>query len=147
MAEPGRVGRSDTRTTGQRLADRVARAVGSWRFVAVQTCVVFGWIALNAFGWMRRWDPYPFILLNLVFSVLAAYTAPIVMMSQNRQDERDRDRALADHETNIKSHAEIETIQTTLNRIEDEYLRPVASRLDALESEIRAAGATSERHG
>jgi uncharacterized membrane protein len=121
---------SDTRTFGQRLADAVARGVGSWGFVIVETLFVLCWIAINLIAWTRHWDPYPFILLNLVFSILAAYTAPIVMMSQNRQDERDRDRAQADYQTNVESHTEIELLQATLTRIEAEQLHHIISLLE-----------------
>ncbi len=86
----------DDRTAGQRLADGTARVLGSWPFIIGQTVLVVLWISLNVTAVMRRWDPYPFILLNLMFSVQAAYAAPIIMMSQNRQAERDRYQANAD---------------------------------------------------
>ena len=69
---------------GQRVADRVAAIVGSWRFIIIQTTLLLAWIALNVVAYVQHWDPYPFILLNLVLSFQAAYTAPIIMMSQNR---------------------------------------------------------------
>jgi uncharacterized membrane protein len=71
-------------TLGERLADRVADVVGSWKFITVQSMLLVLWILLNALGPAQRWDPYPFILLNLMLSFQAAYTAPIIMMSQNR---------------------------------------------------------------
>lgn len=77
---------------GARLADRVASGMGSWAFIIAQTVIVAGWLALNLVAWMRHWDPYPFILLNLIFSTQAAYAAPIIMQSQNRQASRDRQR-------------------------------------------------------
>lgn len=106
------------RTTGQRVADQTARVLGSWSFIIAQTVVVVLWIALNVTAFVRRWDPYPFILLNLMFSVQAAYAAPILMMSQNRQAERDRYQAQADFDTNVKAECEIEDIQRHLQRIE-----------------------------
>jgi len=108
----------DDRTTGQRVADRTARVLGSWPFIIGQTVIVAVWIGLNITAVVRRWDPYPFILLNLMFSVQAAYAAPILMMSQNRQAERDRYQAQADFDTNVKAEDEIEDIQAHLHGIE-----------------------------
>ena len=77
-------------TPGAALADWVAETVGSWRFIVVQSVILAIWITLNVMAFIRHWDPYPFILLNLVLSFQAAYAAPIIMMSQNRQSEIDR---------------------------------------------------------
>jgi uncharacterized membrane protein len=104
-------------TFGQRLADGVARVLGSWPFIIAQTVLVFAWIGLNVAAWNLRWDPYPFILLNLMFSVQAAYAAPVLMMSQNRQAERDRYQAQADANTNTKAECEIEDMQSDLDSI------------------------------
>lgn len=82
--------------SGERAADVVAAAVGSWTFIIVQSVLVAVWVLVNIAGFIARWDPYPFILLNLLFSTQAAYTAPIIMMSQNRQATKDRLRD--DHE-------------------------------------------------
>jgi uncharacterized membrane protein len=79
-------------TVGERAADGIAAAVGSWRFIIAQTVIVLLWIAYNLYAAFVRFDPFPFILLNLVFSTQAAYTGPIVMLSQNRQAQRDRRR-------------------------------------------------------
>jgi uncharacterized membrane protein len=73
-----------------RLSERIARFLGTGRFLAVQTVVVIVWIAVNLVAWSGRWDPYPFILLNLAFSTQAAYAAPLILLAQNRQDDRDR---------------------------------------------------------
>jgi uncharacterized membrane protein len=83
-------------TTGERAADAVAGAVGSWRFIIIQSCLLAAWMALNVVAFARHWDPYPFILLNLALSFQAAYSSPIIMMSQNRQAQKDRLRD--DHE-------------------------------------------------
>src|SRR5215469_8379402 len=104
-------------TFGQRLADSVANGMGSWRFIIIQTVIVLLWLILNLIAYIYHWDPYPFILLNLLFSTQAAYAAPIIMMSQNRQNERDRAQALADYETNIEAKKEIETLVVLLNKI------------------------------
>jgi uncharacterized membrane protein len=114
-------------TFGQRLADAVARVLGSWPFIIAQTMLVFAWIALNAYAWTVRWDPYPFILLNLMFSVQAAYAAPVIMMSQNRQAERDRYQAQADADTNTKAECEVEDIQGDLDTINVKLDRLIAS--------------------
>lgn len=113
----------DDRTAGQRIADSTARVIGSWPFIIGQTVIVSMWVVLNVTAWVRRWDPYPFILLNLMFSVQAAYAAPILMMSQNRQAERDRYQAKADYEMNVKAEGEIEDVQEHLHRIEETLAR------------------------
>lgn len=112
----------DTRTWGEKLADSVAEGMGSWRFIIIQTVIVAVWMTLNVIGITFQWDPFPFILLNLLFSTQAAYAAPIIMMSQNRQSDRDRAQAKADYETNLRAKEEIEELQTRLARIEDDKL-------------------------
>src|SRR5215218_5700140 len=77
-------------TRGALIADWVARTVGSWRFIIIQSVILSAWIVLNVVAYARHWDPYPFILLNLVLSFQAAYAAPVILMSQNRQAVRDR---------------------------------------------------------
>ncbi len=109
---------ADSLKFGQRLADKVANGMGSWRFIIIQTLIVLLWMALNFVAFISHWDPYPFILLNLLFSTQAAYAAPIIMMAQNRQSERDREQAKADYETNIAAKQEIEALQIQLNGIE-----------------------------
>jgi len=105
-------------TTGQRIADSTARVLGSWPFIITQTAFVAVWISLNVLAWRYRWDPYPFILLNLMFSVQAAYAGPVLIMSQNRAAERDRFHAQADADTDTKAECEIENMQADLSRIE-----------------------------
>ena len=117
-------------TFGQRVADGLARVLGSWPFIIVQTVLVLAWIVLNVIAWSSRWDPYPFILLNLMFSVQAAYAGPVIMMSQNRQSERDRYQAKADYETNVKAEAEVEEIIGRLHRIEVEKLERILTILE-----------------
>jgi uncharacterized membrane protein len=128
----------DERTFGQRVADGTASTLGSWPFIIAQTAFVGLWVALNIVAWARRWDPYPFILLNLMFSVQAAYAGPILMMSQNRQAERDRYQAQEDYETNRKAEVEIEDVQEHLHRIEAALERIEVSLGDA-------PGTSSER--
>jgi uncharacterized membrane protein len=100
---------------GSRLADAVANGMGSWKFIIIQTILVILWMSLNLIGFMYHWDTYPFILLNLVFSTQAAYAAPIIMMSQNRQNERDRIQAQADYQTNLDAKLEIEALTIKFN--------------------------------
>lgn len=98
----------DRRTTGERVADKVAAFGGSWTFIFIFGGVLAGWVILNSFVLMRgAFDPYPYILLNLFLSMLAAIQAPIIMMSQNRQAARDRLDAAHDYEVNLKAEMEI----------------------------------------
>ena len=122
----------DTLSFGQRIADKVANGMGSWRFIIWQTIFVIIWMALNVIGFIRHWDVYPFILLNLIFSTQAAYAAPIIMMAQNRQSERDRLQAQADFDTNIEAKKEIEALQLQLNKIETEKLDKIISMLEEM---------------
>ena len=120
---------------GERLADGVARTMGSWRFIILQTIFIILWMILNVIGYVEHWDAYPFILLNLLFSTQAAYAAPIIMMAQNRQNERDRMQAQADYQTNIEAKLEIESLQLKLNQIEVEKLDKILALLEKLNSE------------
>ncbi len=98
------------KSPGQRAADRVAKIMGSCRFIVIQSLLMALWVALNIAGWIRGWDPYPFVFLNLVLSLQAAYTAPIILMSQNRQAERDRIEAHNDYLINEKAEEEVRAI-------------------------------------
>jgi uncharacterized membrane protein len=115
-------------TLGHRAADLVARAVGSWRFIFVQSVLLAVWAALNLAAWMKHWDPYPFILMNLVLSLQAAYAAPVIMMSQNRQAARDRIEDHNDYELNQKAEQEIRAILDHLSA-QDEALRQIHEML------------------
>jgi uncharacterized membrane protein len=97
-------------TVGQKAADRVARLVGSWKFIIIQSILLAIWVVLNVVAMVRHWDPYPFILMNLFLSMQAAYTAPVIMMSQNRQAVRDRVEAHNDFLINQKAEEEIRAI-------------------------------------
>jgi len=115
-------------TVGDRLADGVARFGGSWSFIIAFGVVLLVWVGVNVALAMRAWDPYPFILLNLFLSMLAAIQAPIIMMSQNRQDAKDRVRSELDFAVNRKAESEIIQLAAKLNRIED--------RLDDIETVV-----------
>lgn len=121
---------SENLSFGSRLADKVATGMGSWRFIIIQTVIVFIWMALNVVALINHWDPYPFILLNLLFSTQAAYAAPIIMMSQNRQSERDRIQAQRDYQTNIDAKLEIEELTKKLNDIEVNKLDKIIALLE-----------------
>ncbi len=122
----------DTLRFGNRLADSVANSMGSWTFIIIQTVLVLLWMGLNLVAFAYNWDVYPFILLNLVFSTQAAYAAPIIMMSQNRQNERDRLQAQEDYKTNIDAKIEIEALATALNRLEFEKLDKIIKLLEEM---------------
>ena len=105
-------------TLGQRVADRVADTIGSWPFIITQTIILTIWIIINAMAWIYQWDPYPFILLNLMLSFQAAYSGPVIMMSQNRQSSKDRLAAEIDHQVNTKAELEINNLIRRLDALE-----------------------------
>lgn len=119
-------------SVGNRIADSVAKGMGSWSFIIIQTILVVVWMALNLIGFMYHWDVYPFILLNLLFSTQAAYAAPIIMMSQNRQNERDRMHAEADYKTNVDAKKEIEALSILLKTLEVEKLDKIIGMLEEM---------------
>ena len=116
-------------TLGQRAADAIARFAGSWAFIFLFTGVLILWMAVNALLAARAFDPYPFILLNLVLSCVAAIQAPLIMMSQNRQEEKDRRRAENDYKVNLKTEIMIEDLYDKVNAI--------LARQSALEKQLQ----------
>ncbi len=103
---------------GQRLADRIASFGGSWKFIILFAVVIIAWMVVNtAILWSRPFDPFPFILLNLVLSCLAALQAPVIMMSQNRQEARDRRQAQRDYQTNLKAELEIRQLHQKIDHL------------------------------
>lgn len=112
---------ADDRTFGERIADRVAAFGGSWTFIIIFASVLLGWVVLNSYILLNKgFDPYPYILLNLFLSMLAAVQAPIIMMSQNRQEAKDRQTAEHDYEINLKAELEICTIQEKLDELREQ---------------------------
>jgi uncharacterized membrane protein len=105
-------------TFGQRIADKVATFGGSWKFISMFGVFLLLWITANVF-WLanRAFDPYPFILLNLILSCIAALQAPVIMMSQNRQEEKDRERGKKDYMINLKSELEIRTLHEKMDHL------------------------------
>jgi uncharacterized membrane protein len=128
----------DRLTAGQRIADGFAATMGSWRFIIVQSILFAGWVTLNVLAWVRQCDPYPFILLNLVLSFQAAYAAPIIMMSQNRQALKDRLAAEHDFQVNLKAEDEVRAILHHLE-YQDELILQILHRLDSHDSAPAAA--------
>jgi len=116
-------------TFGDKIADSVANGMGSWAFIIWQTIIVVIWMILNVVGFVYHWDVYPFILLNLIFSTQAAYAAPIIMMSQNRQNQRDRIQAQMDYQTNLDAKKEIEALQLQISKLEIEKLDMIIEML------------------
>ena len=120
-------------TFGNRLSDKVASTVGSWKFILIQSTIIFFWILINTqipeggfrLGnvMVRPWDPYPFIFLNLTLSFQAAYTAPIIMMSQNRQSTIDRFSAEDDYRVNREAKADVEHIKAELRSVHNKLLK------------------------
>jgi uncharacterized membrane protein len=117
-------------TAGQRIADAVAGVMGSWTFIIIQSIILAVWIVLNLLVLIRHWDPYPFILLNLALSFQAAYAAPFIMISQNRQAERDRHQAEQDYRTNVEAEQRIEELQRSLAAIEVNKLDRIIQLLE-----------------
>lgn len=118
-------------TFGQRVADKVAYWGGSWPFIFAFGGVMVVWMGANVLAAAKAFDPYPFILLNLVLSTLAAIQAPIIMMSQNRQATRDRMQALHDYEVNLKAELEIMGLHDKLDRARIEELADAIHRIEA----------------
>jgi uncharacterized membrane protein len=119
------------RTFGQKAADRITSIVGSWHFIIIQSCLLSVWITLNVIAWINHWDPYPFILLNLTLSFQAAYTAPIILMSQNREADRDRKKTAIDLATDRKAEREIKEIQEILSKLEKEKIDQIIKILNS----------------
>ncbi len=125
---------------GARVSDGVAAMVGSWPFIIVQSIILVAWMALNVTAYVRAWDPYPFILLNLVLSFQAAYAAPFIMMSQNRQASIDRTEAQHDYEVNIKSELEIELLHQKIDLLRETEIRELIRIIGTLEAKLEGKG-------
>jgi len=138
-------------TVGQRIADGVAATMGSWRFIIIQSCILVAWLILNSIALINHWDSYPFILLNLALSFEAAYAAPIIMMSQNRQASKDRLTAESDYHCNVKGEEEIRHIMEHLDHQDTVILRILqhmeAHNKETLEHFARLDPETARRLG
>ena len=123
-------------TRGAALADWVAETVGSWRFIVVQSVLLGIWIIVNVIAFINHWDPYPFILLNLVLSFQAAYAAPIIMMSQNRQSEIDRRHAQNDYRINVKAELEIELLHNKIDALREQEILQLVNIIQRLSAHL-----------
>jgi uncharacterized membrane protein len=130
-------------TLGEGLSDLVTAIVGSWRFILIQSGLLLAWLIANITLGGEAWDPYPFILLNLMLSFQAAYTAPIIMMSQNRQADIDRIRSIADYQVNIRAEAEISLLHEKLDLLREQQVAELISllktsleRIESLENHL-----------
>ncbi|WP_300299866.1 DUF1003 domain-containing protein [Ferrovibrio sp.] len=130
----------EERSLGQVIADAVARAVGSWRFILIQSALLVAWIIGNAFNGSNAWDPFPFILLNLLLSFQAAYTAPVIMMSQNRLSEIDRRHAEDDYKVNVKAELEIELLHQKIDLLREQEILALTKAVNALADKIDGKG-------
>jgi uncharacterized membrane protein len=111
-------------TRGQRISDKVARFGGSWMFIISFGIVLFAWILFNVLVPMQdKFDPYPFILMNLILSTIAALQAPIIMMSQNRQEEKDRKRAENDYLINLKAELELRSLHQKIDLLQEDQIK------------------------
>jgi uncharacterized membrane protein len=118
LAKNPEIHAEDTITFGERLADQIASFGGSWKFIITFLLLLILWMILNTYVLIARpFDPYPFILLNLVLSALASLQAPLIMMSQNRQESRDRQRAMHDYQVNLKAELEIRQLHQKVDHL------------------------------
>ena len=123
-------------TPGQKISDRVAKTVGSWKFIIIQSVCILGWIGYNSVNQTNVWDPYPYILLNLMLSFQAAYTAPAIMMSQNRLSEIDRRQATNDFEVNVKAELEIGLLHQKIDMMKEKELYALTKAVEALSEKL-----------
>lgn len=119
------------------LSDAVAATMGSWRFIIIQSVLLTFWVILNVVAIVKHWDPYPFILLNLMLSFQAAYAAPIIMMSQNRQASIDRLDAKHDYEVNVKAELEIELLHDKIDLLREQEIVELRKLLIEQQQQIR----------
>jgi uncharacterized membrane protein len=127
------------------VADTVAATMGSWNFIIIQSAILLIWIILNITAYVKNWDPYPFILLNLALSFQAAYAAPFIMMSQNRQQDVDRLAAENDYKINIKAELEIELLHQKLDNIRETEILRLTEEVRALTTLLQQSEANHGR--
>ncbi len=132
---------------GQIIADKVAATMGSWSFIIIQSLILFVWIVVNVTAYVKHWDPYPFILLNLALSFQAAYAAPFIMMSQNRQQEIDRKEAENDYRINIKAELEIELLHQKIDELREKEVIMLTRAVNDLTELLRQEKASPKATG
>ena len=130
-------------TLGQQVADQVAVTMGSWPFIIIQSVVLMIWIILNVTAYIARWDPYPFILLNLALSFQAAYAAPVIMMSQNLQQDIDRREAASDYRINVKAELEIELLHDKIDALREREVLALTQAVHELTLLLQARESTA----
>ncbi|TMD46188.1 MAG: DUF1003 domain-containing protein [Chloroflexi bacterium] len=126
----------ESMTIGQKVADKVAGTMGSWRFIITQATIMVVWIMLNLVAWFYHWDIYPFVLLNLAMSAQAAFATPLIMMSQNRQSDKDRLTAQNDYLINCKGEEEVRNLMDHLDH-QDTVLLQLVKRIEEQHLEIK----------
>jgi uncharacterized membrane protein len=126
----------DDLPVGPKIADFVAAMMGSWPFIIVQSLILIAWMILNMTAYVEHWDPYPFILLNLALSFQAAYAAPFIMMSQNRQAAIDRAAAAHDYDTNTKAELEIELLHQKVDLLRETEVAELIQLIKRLEEKL-----------
>jgi uncharacterized membrane protein len=131
-------------TLGQKIADTVAATMGSWNFIIIQSVLLAVWIVLNVTAFIQKWDPYPFILLNLALSFQAAYAAPFIMMAQNRQQEIDRREAENDYQINIKAELEIELLHQKIDELREKEVLALTKAIGDLTALLQSKQAPIE---
>lgn len=129
-------------TRGQRIADAMAAKVGSWGFLIGQTTVLAGWVGCNLIPGLPHWDEQPFILLNLVFSFASAYTAPIVLMSQNRQSDAEREKSEYDHQVNLKAGYDIELLHEKIDALQAKQIQELTLLIKEQQRSLNEVKAT-----
>lgn len=133
-------------TIGDRISDQVAATMGSWPFIIIQSVILLLWVMLNVMGVMQHWDPYPFILLNLMLSFQAAYAAPIIMMSQNRQASIDRQNAQHDYDVDMKAELEIERLYDKMDLLRADEIVAVLGILKDQQQQLHQIQMRLEQH-
>jgi len=126
----------EKQTFGEKASDWSTSKIGSWGFIAIQSLILIFWVLLNVTAWINNWDPYPFIFLNLVVSLFASYTAPVIMMSQNRQDAKARLEARNDYLINLKAEEEIRVILENLEA-QNNAIQIIYNKLTLLEESYK----------
>ncbi|HEX4197326.1 MAG TPA: DUF1003 domain-containing protein [Caulobacteraceae bacterium] len=133
----------DELTMGQKIADQVAATMGSWPFIIIQSLLLGVWIVLNVTAFVQKWDPYPFILLNLALSFQAAYAAPFIMMAQNRQQDIDRKEAQNDYRINVKAELEIELLHEKIDALREKEVLTLTQAVSDLTALLKNQSATA----
>lgn len=126
---------------GDSLADLCTSIIGSWKFIIFQATFLVFWITMNVYAWIHAWDPFPFVLLNLVLSFQAAFSAPIIMMSQNRQGAIDRKKIDNDYDISVKIQLEIELLHEKMDKLRGSEIKQIAQSVRDLADKVEALSA------